>query len=262
MSTTHPLEVPSSLQPQLVLPDVETRVFEGRQNASFYVGALASRNVVYLPSEFLGALKLRANVYIDESHYLEESHRQADGTESDNDDVRSVHYGIIENATDGPRVVGNIRGIIKDDERSLPVENIFPEIFEDSPAPLGALEASRYIARHPDRSVQSAISLGLIRVIVTQAANNGNQPIFAIAEESMVRHFNRLNLPFEKISDPRPVVSYNNTENMVLRFNPVDIIEQIHDSPEQRKILARYFRTVYENGGLGYYDRCLTDPIN
>lgn len=242
------------------IPEVESRVFDD-VNAPFYIGILASKNVVNLPGEYLSALRLRANVYIDEFKFLPPEARQADGTERDSDDDRSHHYGVVENIGGTSRIVGTMRAIIKDDSVDiLPAEKIFPELFESQPAPIGSLEASRFIARHPDKRVQSAISISLIRTIVAQSLEYDHKPVYAIVEEPFYKLLQKIKLPLEKLSNPKATPEYNNTENMLLRFMPEEIMEQVVKNPESRRLLSSYFKTVPINKGIGHYDSRLVVP--
>ncbi len=258
MSTAHSIETLSATP---VNPEVNTSLFEA-SSASYYVGILATRDMVLLPAEYQAALKLRANVYIDEFGFLPEEVRRSDGTEQDVDDSRSRHYGVIERTNTGGIVIGNMRAIIKDrHDNLLPAEKIFPESFKPSPAPLGSLEASRFIARHPNRSVQNATSISLIRTIVAQSLVHENQPIYAIVEEPFYGFVRKMGIPSEQISDIKSIPEYDNTENMVLRFIPQEIVDKAKAISSGHRLLSAYFATIVLNDGVGYYDNKLIDPF-
>lgn len=258
MSIIHSVETLSSAS---VNPEVNTNLFE-TSSAPYYVGILATRDMVLLPAEYQAALKLRANVYIDEFGFLPEEARQSDGAERDVDDSRSRHYGVIERTDVGGVVIGNMRAIIKDrHDNLLPAEKIFPESFKSSPAPLGSLEASRFIARHPSRGIQNATSISLLRTMVAQSLIHENQPVYAIAEEPFYRFMKKIGIPAEQISDIKSVPEYGNTENMVLRFIPQETADEAQASSLSHRLLSAYFATMTLNNGIGYYDNKLIAPF-
>ncbi|HEU4967229.1 MAG TPA: GNAT family N-acyltransferase [Candidatus Saccharimonadales bacterium] len=236
---------------------VESGVFQDHPEAAFYLGVIASPGIIYKPREYQAARRLRANVYIDEKHFLPEEARQRDGGESDVDDARSVHFAVIENRGNSelPRVVGTSRLILKrDGSDRLPVENLFPEAFGPSPAPDSSAEVSRYIARHSERSKQKAVSLALIRAMTAWTLTETRQPVYSIVERPMVRLFDAIELPYEQISDPKMLPEYN-TENMAIELDP----EAVFHSVRAEKHLAAaamqaFFQKAEGNGGLGYFN--------
>ena len=82
-----------------------------------------------------------------------------DGSESDYDDSRSVHIGLIENDRVGgrQRMIGAMRLIIKQsaDDDPLPIEHHFPMPFDEAPAPALSAEVSRLICEHEEVAVQA-----------------------------------------------------------------------------------------------------------
>ncbi len=240
----------------------ERHLFIGREAAACYIGLLATPEVVNMEDELRAALVLRANVYIDEMGFLPASARRIDGTESDADDARSRHFGVIENCGDSTRVIGGMRAIIKRDEADkLPIERLFPEAFASEDAPVNAVEASRYISRHENRMRQHAAALGLIRAVVAQAVKHDNQPIYAVVEEPLHRLFEIAGLPLEVIGEPKEIPEYNNTVNVALRFDPNEIMAAAANDHDGKLRITPYFKTVHQNDGLGYYDELFLRPI-
>jgi len=84
---------------EMVMPRIETDIFVGHEAARFAVGILAVENEVVANrhEEYLGYLRLRANVYADQTNIIPKEQVLADGTERDKDDIRSVHFAVIEN---------------------------------------------------------------------------------------------------------------------------------------------------------------------
>jgi N-acyl-L-homoserine lactone synthetase len=250
---------------EALMPPVETSVFDVRADARFWMGVTAMGDHVTMGAEHTAAGIQRANMYIDEHHFLPESARRADGIETDDDDGRSTHFVIVENrlSADGiHRVVATTRLIEKDfEDEPLPVEQLFPEVFEANPAPVGAAEASRFIAHHPDKLTQGALSLSLIRAMTSRSAHLGLEPVYAVVEDHLARLFNKINLPFEQISDYKMLPEYN-TENMAIRFDPNRILREACAPHIGQEILQAFFnKSAVRSEGLGYFDETLLTPM-
>lgn len=277
-------------------PVVKTERFTD-PTQEMWVGVVALNDTVIEPVEYQAAGRLRANVYIDEMGFLPDAARESDGTETDADDLRSRHYVILarrNEEADEPRrytrdeaaeviggavdeirthgsvilperklirAVGTMRAIVKRSRGdTLPVERLFPEVFENEPAPVSSLEASRFIARSEFKPQQNAIALGLIRAVVAQAVEFGNKPIFAVVEKPLKDRFTAIELPFEQISEVKELPEYNDTKNMVLKFDPEEIVASASKTPGS--MLHRYFNGMEENRGLGFYqDGFLMSPV-
>lgn len=251
---------------QLISPVEEQEVFETAPRAAFYVGLIATGDTVNMPEAFLSAGQLRAQVYVDELQFLPPSAKLDDGTEWDSDDSRSRHYGVLENRQGESPVIATMRAITKRHKKDLlPAERLFPEAFgtkRNPQAPIGAIEASRFISRHENKRIQSAAAISLIRAVVTQAYIHANEPIYAVVEQPLYQFFSRLGIPLEEITKFKPIPYYNNTENAVLRFHPGEIIRATHEDERPDRVITPYFRSTKENHGLGYYDEALINPID
>jgi len=252
-----------SFSPEAFIPSVESAVFTASPEATFWLGITASSGEIMLPQEHTASRILRANVYIDENRFLPDDARRPDGTETDDDDVRATHFSVVENsATHGKfNLVGTSRLIHKHDHANpLPVERLFPEAFPE-PAAVNSVEASRFIARYPDRFTQSAISLSLIRAKALHAHQNGLEPAYAVVEDHLTRLFDKIGLPFEQIADKKMIPEYQ-TENMAIRIQPSEIIKHVAADKLGEKILTMFFNsTVVDSAGLGHFDNTLLSPV-
>lgn len=259
---TVPINASASVE--RLTPLIETTFFQLRPEASFWLGHIASGEEVYCQAERHGAGVLRANVYIDESHYLPESARQPDGTEYDADDARADHLVVIENNTIMPNsrhVVGNTRLIHKrNDDDVLPIESMFPEAFSEEAAPVGSLEASRYIARHPDRPTQNAIALALVRAMTIRGHNQGHDYIYGVVEDHLMHQFTKIGLPFAALGEPKKVERYN-TLNVPLRFDLAEILQTAAADTIGKRTMSLFFQSSGANGGQGYFDRTFIDRV-
>lgn len=247
-------------------PVVESRVFESNPQASFWIGVTAIGDEVLLSAERTAAGIQRANMYIDQCSFLPETARQEDGTESDEDDSRSTHFVVIENqmAAEGlHRVVATSRLIEKKmQDDSLPVERLFPEAFDGRPAPLGSGEASRFMAFHEDKFTQSVLSLSLIRAMATRSARQGVQPVYAVVEDYLTKLFDKISLPYERLSDFKKLSDYGNTKNMAIMFEPNRILREASAGRIGKEILQAAFNpAAVKAEGMGHFDGSLMSPM-
>lgn len=195
-----------------VIPIIESQVFDEHPEARFAVGMLAVGNEI-IPgreNEFHGYLRLRANVYADQTRMISPDLVRADGTEVDEDDSRAAHFAIVENHDRGTRIVGAFRLIqkLEEDPRPLPIEEFFADVFADKPAPLGATEASRYICRHEIARVQRGLTDPLFSAGVAYVLGRNLGPTFGVVEPVVETDLNAKGIPIRRIADPKYVPEY------------------------------------------------------
>lgn len=243
-------------------PITSSNIFDANPDAKLWIGIAGDEMGVYHPGIYTAARILRANKYI-EKNFLPETARQSDGGEMDADDWRSSHFVAAEQLEDGKvQVVGNMRSILKRDEDDLlPIEHHFPDAFVDNPAPVGSVEASRFIQDHENKGVGHAISLALMRAVNTQAYEMARQPVYAIIESGLKRRFGIVGLPLEVIAEPRPLADYGNTVNMAVKFDPKEIMDTVDTDIDAAKLITHFFRSARQNSGVGFYDHSLLQPL-
>lgn len=243
------------------IPTVETAVFDELPDAHFWVGKVALPGEVLLNDEYTAARQLRANIYIDKEGFLDEESRMADGGEMDVDDDRSIQFAVIENIGDRKRVVGTSRLIVKrSSDDLLPVEQLFPEAFENSPAPIGSSEASRFIAQHPNKMTKHLISLSEIRAMDLEALAHGYEPIYAVIEEKLGKMFEFIGIPFDQMTELKYLEEYS-TPNMAVEIDPRRVAEEIKRDLTGELLLSQFFQDALVSLGLGYYDESLQKPL-
>lgn len=238
-----------------LFPIVESDVFKRQNNAEYWIGKVAIPGLEpTMPNEFLAQRRLRANIYINERHYLSEEAREADGGESDYSDPHATQYVVLENCKPQPRAIGALRMIQKGKEL-LPAEEIFhDEIGGELPA--NSLEASRFIARHRARTAQTMVSIGLVRVAVLQALSQESN-IYAVVEEPLAKRFQQIGLEYDVLCHSKIIPEYNNTDNMLLRFQPDHIMDIVKNDLRFERPITPYFDVKLYNLGLGHYDKLL-----
>lgn len=195
-----------------VIPHVESNLFDQNPNARFAVGVLAIGETVVpgLESEALGYYQLRAGVYAYQTNMIDHGLVTGRGTESDEDDERSIHFGVIENTGQIQRVVAAMRLIKKQGNgKSLPIEDFFPEAFGDTPAPDSSIEVSRYICRHPNKRIQSMLKWPLYSAGLADIMSNQHGPTYAVIEDFLAHDFRINKVPFTEVAEPKFVEEYN-----------------------------------------------------
>jgi N-acyl-L-homoserine lactone synthetase len=235
---------------QEVIPEIESRVFEGHEFSRFAVGivAVGSEVVPELEGEFQGYTLLRGNVYAGQKNYMPASELNADGTETDADDARSVHFAVFENATPATKVVGSMRLIIKgsEDDRPLPVEDHYPEVFADAAAPGKSTESSRLISRHENRGVQKGIKWLLFTAGVSYIVENDLGPVFGAVERPLARGLAMEGMPVQELAEPKFVEEFNASKQPI----KIDIDELAHRMKESGSGLLEAMST--RNGSFVY----------
>lgn len=242
----------SNINPEItndeVIPSVESDLFMGNENRRFAVGLLAIGNQVLPGREevFDGYLRLRANVYAAQTNMISPELVHEDGTETDEDDSRSVHFAVVENAMDSNRVVATMRLIIKshEDSRPLPIEEFFGEAFKN-PAPMGSTEVSRYICRHEDIKIQNKLKWPLYTAALSYALTHDLKPSFGVVEEPLEKSLVKSAIPVERIACPKYVEEYA-ADNLALKIDTEKLAENMGLTREAAQlILSQQTELVY-----------------
>ena len=213
----------------------DTSVFAEQPEARFALGVIG-HSADPSPQHrelFQAYLRLRANVYIDQTDMLEESYRQEDGTETDYDDVRSTHIVALENRLSHVVVVASMRVIAKTTEHNgpLPLE----DFFDSHDLPVGSNEISRYINRHDDRRHAAAIRNGLFLTALAHIHNSGLSPTVAVVEPELEERLAKLGVPIQRIGEPKFVEKCKET-NLGLEIDTTAFAEQFGGSETVRAI--------------------------
>lgn len=231
-------------------PLVETDIFRDDSSRKFALVAfgLGLRENDEL---FNSYLKLRANVYVYQTGMLPEEALRYDGTEIDEDDERSSHFLVVENRIGAVAAVACIRLIEKSDEHSqqLPVENFFPEAFEDSSAGLRSIEVSRFISCLDSKPDQLTAIMELFKSSLARIRQNELGPVYAVVEEDLERSLSFLGAPPRRIAEPQYVEEYNDsnvgieidTDDMAQAFGP-----ELLDSMDVSTDSVRYWGNAHD----------------
>jgi len=241
-----------------LLPRVKTDLFQDNQDAQFWVGQVGGLNGVQNdPDLFASVAQLRANVYIDEKHYLGEEVRQNDGTESDEDDLRSIQFAAFENLQDGlVRTVASGRMILKATETEpLPIEKYFPEVFEPGIPTVGSIEISRFISRHPNRLTQHIASLAIIRAMAFSSSKMEVPTNYCIIEKPLLDMLNFIGLPVVELGEAKDIPEQNGVLYPI-DINPHKILERGEQA--EYATLNTYFADEKQSEGQGFYAESLT----
>jgi len=214
-----------------LIPVISTSgLFLSKPVARFAVGIVANQaNVaIGMDAEHQAYGLLRGNVYAHEKHYMAVAELNADGTETDRDDPRSVHFGLFENSSTGVRAVGATRLIIKeaDDAGPLPIEEHYPYIFETAAAPKGSLEVSRLISRHESPHIQRKLKWLLFAVSAAYIVENQLGPVYGILEQSIEVALHREGMPMITLGEPVLIEEFNSV-NVPIRIDMTSLEDRL-----------------------------------
>lgn len=243
------------------VPQVSPHVFAEAPDSAYWVGIVADPSGVSHEEYFVGAARLRAQVYVDELALLPPERLDSDGCEWDADDARAVHFVVLEKGPDSryASLVGTSRLILKgSDDGRLPIELLFPAVFEGSEAEPGSVEVSRFISRHEKKSARFPIALALIRALTFEALRRRARTAYFVVERPLWTILRRLGLPMRQLAPETTIPEYGNTANMAVAVTPEDIediVRKGRDSASEGGLLEAFFRK--ESDGLGFYPRSL-----
>lgn len=196
-----------------IVPIIGGDVFSDFPDKRFAVGVFSGeRGMSDIQNPVIqGYLKLRANVYIDQTGILDESAR-VDGMERDEDDERSTHFVVLENVMGMAAVFACMRLIEKSltDDSPLPIEDFFPESFRQ-PAPIGSIEVSRFIVRHDLPEYRMKTRSRLITTGLALAIRNGLEPIYATIEPELEKSLNSSGVKTRRISHSKIIPEYHSS---------------------------------------------------
>lgn len=224
----------------------ESDIFTGEHaDAAYAIGPLSGENVVAsLGSVEQAYAQLRANVYIDQKHLIEEQRRGMNGGEYDENDERSVHFVVAENRRKvGAAIIAAMRVIPKTDEHPerLPVEELFDGM-EDTIG-MDSVEFSRFIVRHTDRRVGLIARSSLFRSVSAYVLDRDWNPCVATVETELQDHLERLGAPTKRLTGLQYIDEYN-TYNMAI---DIDVRQYVNN-----RVGDRVLREMQEHEGWYY----------
>ena len=160
---------------------------------------------------FLNYLRLRKNVYVNQTGMLDEDVVLSDNTEVDDDDHRSFHMVVAENQGDGSvAIIACQRLITKQDGKQLPIEAFFPEAFYHTQHSEYSIEVSRYISRAKKGYGYNFQVLSIMaKMMMNYVSQHNIKHIYGVIEEDLEKAFKKAKLPFKRIAEPKIVEEYN-----------------------------------------------------
>ena len=245
-----------------LLPHVETNLFADSPDSTFWVGEVGGLNgVQHDPDLFRSVARLRANVYIDQMQYLGEEARNEDGTESDEDDMRSIQFAAFEKVDDTTvRTIASGRMILKvSEDQPLPIEKYFPEVFDPGIPTVGSIEISRFISRHPNKLTQHIASLAIIRAMAFASSAMEVPTDYCIIERPLLDMLNFIGLPVVELGEAKDIPEQNGVLYPV-DINPHKILRvATTENPDPKyATLQTYFANEQTTQGQGFYSETLT----
>jgi hypothetical protein len=246
--------------------EIDTDIFNKREQASFYVGILAIGEDIVLPQAYTAARRLRYETY-NALGWFDESRRDSDGGEHDEHDNASVQFGVIQNmGKSKPMVIATSRLIIKNKlNQILPVEEKYPEAFVAEPAPQNSTEVSRMISQSPDLLTRHLASMACQRAMISYAVNTGMQPAYAMTEPYLSNkewmrkgerpgQLDKVGIPYREIASPKPIEEYAQTRTGVIELSPFEIMHSMRMTNLHVPFTTRlFFARAAQTKGIGYY---------
>jgi len=218
------------------VPVIESDAFVNNQQNRFAIGVFSAEDIMSNRKDPIveAYLKLRANVYIDQTGMLPASARRSDGLEIDSDDERSTHFVVMENRIGKSAIFACMRLIEKTDEYSsnLPVEDYFREEFVDNPVSIDSIETSRFIVRHDDAAARQEAKVRLVTTGLIYAMNHNLDPIYAVVEPEFERDLRAMRLPVERLAEPKLVSEYNDDNVAIVIGNRLRALQLRKKSAE------------------------------
>lgn len=186
-------------------------------------------------------LRLRGNVYAHERHFMRVEDLNPDGTETDPDDPRAVHFALFENHAEGARAVGAMRLILKSEEHSepLPIEGHYPDAFPE-PAPLPSVEVSRLISRHESPRVQHSLKWPLFSAGVAWLLRHDIGTCFGAVEDHFEKRLNEDGVPVSTLADGHFVPEFNAVKKPIA----IDLRGLTHHLATTRPALLAAMKTI------------------
>lgn len=222
------------------VPILNSDVFCGHEEQRFAIGILCNDEIFsYEPNSIEEAyLKLRANVYIDQTGMLDQRVRRHDGTEIDEEDQRSIHFVVLENLMDQVSVFACMRLIPKTPNQNsiLPIEEFFPDEITESVPPNG-VEVSRFIVRHNDRRQSMLAKIKLISAGLAYTFLKNLEPILGVVEPSFERDLRIMKIPTRRIAEPKFVAEYND-ENLGIEIDKQGLRERLGETELKHMTLS------------------------
>lgn len=211
-----------------VIPVIDSNVFEEDPGARLACGMIAI-NGVPLPgfeTEYAAHFQLRKKVYVDQTGQLAADDLQADGTDRDADDARSITFAVFENREGGARVIGVARLIVRGIARPLPVEEFCPEVFASGELDTHCVEVSRVIARHESAALQGLVQTHLFAQMLAYLSDHRLGRTFAILEPWLERHVKGV-LVIARIGEVRYVEHYLD-ENVPIEVDVAASVDRVN----------------------------------
>lgn len=244
----------STLSPMNSNPEINSSFFNG-QPEDYWIGRIEAARPEYRAMMFEAATKLRGQAY-SKLGYVAIEKLDAEGRETDLDDLRSVHFTALQRQPDGEtaRIVGNSRLIVKESADSpLPIERYFPEVFENGPIRPGIVEVSRLIAIHEDPRTRHKIALSLIRSMIKFAASSNIDESYCIVEDPLHRLLNSVGIPAKIIGNPKFIEEQGGMLNPV-HMDHLKVIEPDYMTRVGKLAMKNFFTDGGDAQSEGFYD--------
>lgn len=210
-----------------------------------------------------GIGRLRAEVYVNQHSYLDESLLNEAGEEYDEYDYRpdTVHIAVTD---DLQEVVGYARILTKGLNGSdlLPAEKVYRDELAEGDIPIDedVTEVSRLISNAPRRTEGPLVTVALIRAIAHELEDEKySATTLATIEPFLHRYLNDfIGVPMATLVDQKETPEYGNSSNILVAMWPLGIPDRAGELDEEgRKMMLlpdrmkEFFEAERGTRGLG-----------
>ncbi len=258
-----PYETNQTGDPYGHLPTIDEDIFADNPNAAYMVALAAVPGEVLMPRVFEATRELRYSKYTElgwlpVEHVVEVNGKRLEPL--DKYDATSEHVAVIKNRGSDklPVLIASGRSIIKaSEDANIPVEEHFPEVFRDGPAPVGSNEVSRLISDSLHRPERALASIAVQRAITSRCIELDYGPSYAMIEQYLKKRLDDTRFPHEMISDFQPIPEYNDTMNAVMLTDWRRVLAGTRLAKLGVPLTTKLFFVGVDKpgGGFGYYGK-------
>lgn len=237
-------------------PEVSADIFQGHEEATYWIGEVSSLGLTPLPEYYDALTKFRAETYL-HLGFLATDAVDSEGRDIDVDEARSTNFAVVKkypnDLTTGSRtsLVGSGRLIHKGmTGASLPIEQSFPEIFDKTPISDNSVEVSRFISRDTVDIVRHMVSLSVIRALTFSSTEASVDKDYCMIEKPLFRLLDMIGIPLKIMGEPKDIPNQGGILYPI-EINPYQVLESVKTDKYKIIDLKNFFDD--KGRGVGFY---------
>ncbi len=237
-------------------PEVSADIFQDHEEATYWIGEVASLGQLTLPEYYDALTRFRAETYLHLGFIATEA-VDSQGRDIDIDEARSSNFAVVKQhrsdatASSYASLVGSGRLIHKGITGApLPIEQFFPEVFAKAPISENSVEVSRFISKEQVNINRHLISLSIIRALAFSSADAGVDNGYCIIEKPLYRLLDMIGIPLKIMGEPKDIPSLGGILYPV-EINPYRVLESAKTDKYKIIDLKKFFDD--KGRGVGFY---------